>query len=227
MPGAVPGQSGARAGAGITVGIIDDHLVLAESVAASLTAAGGVTVVFVAATGAAGLAGVRDHLPDVCLLDQNLPDGLGTDLLPSLHAASAETKVLLLSGLDSGEVLQRAVQGGCVGFIGKGQRAAVLLDAVRRAAAGEAVFSVPDLRRLLAPVGPPPSRRVGDDLTSRERQVLSLLSLGRSTSAIAEELGLANTTVRNHIQAVLTKLNAHSKLEAVAIALHERVVMPP
>jgi len=210
----------------VSVVIVDDHLLLADSVAAALAAAGDIVVAATAGTGAEGLAAVREHQPDVCLLDQRLPDGLGTDLLPGLLEASPDTRVVMVTGGDTDEVLHRAVEAGCVGFLSKGERAPVLISAVRQAAAGEAVFTAADLRRLMPQLSRA-GRRRGDDLTPREIDVLRLLALGRTTAALAAELFISVPTARNHIQALLTKLDAHSKLEAVTIALREQLVPPP
>lgn len=209
----------------ISVVIIDDHLLVADSLKAALSSTDDLVVVGVAATGAEGLEAVRRHRPDVCLLDQRLPDGLGTDLLPQLLAASPSTKVLLVTGSDTDDVLHRAVERGAVGFLAKGQRAASLFNAIRRAADGDVVLSPEDLRRLVPRAGNR-ALRLGDDLTPREREVLSLLADGLSTAAIAKRLFLSPATVRNHIQSVLTKLGAHSKLEAVTVALREGLVAP-
>lgn len=210
----------------VSVVIVDDHLLLADSVAAALAAAGDITVTAIVGTGAEALKAVREHQPAVCLLDQRLPDGLGTDLLPALLQASPDTRVVMVTGGDSHEVLHRAVEAGCVGFLSKGERASALIDAVRQAAAGEAVFTAADLRRLMPQLSRP-SRRLGDDLTPRELDVLRLLALGYTTNAVAAELFISVPTTRNHIQALLTKLDAHSKLEAVTIALREQLVPPP
>jgi DNA-binding NarL/FixJ family response regulator len=206
----------------IRVVIVDDHLLVAESVAATLDTAEDVTVVAIAGTCSDGLAEVRRHLPDVLLLDQRLPDGLGTDLLPALQQASPRTRVILVTGANTDDVLHRAFEGGCAGFIAKGQRAAALLDAVRKVAAGETVVSPADLQRLVHR-----QVRLGDDLTARERDVLIHLVDGRSTAWLAKRLNITPATTRNHVQSVITKLGAHSKLEAVSIALREGIVAAP
>jgi len=210
----------------ISVVIVDDHVLLADTVAAVLSAADDIVVLAVAATAAEGLAAISLHRPDVCLLDQRLPDGLGTDVLPGYLAASPGTRILLLTGSDTDDVLRRALQNGAVGFLAKGQRAHVLTDAVRRAAEGETVLSPDDLRRLV-PTSSAASMRPGNDLTPREREILGLIAHGETTAAVAQQLFISPATVRNHIQSVLTKLGAHSKLEAVTIALREGLVTAP
>lgn len=206
-----------------TVVIIDDHLLLADAVASALDLHAEITVLEVAGSCAEGLEAVRRRQPDVCLLDQRLPDGLGTDLVPRLVAASPSTKVLLVTGDDSVDVLHRAVRAGSVGIITKGQRTGALQEAVVRAAAGDTVLRPEDVRRLLPSVGGA-GRRLGDDLTPRERDVLGLLVDAVPTREIADRLLISHATARNHIQAVLTKLGAHTKLEAVTIARRENIV---
>jgi DNA-binding NarL/FixJ family response regulator len=210
----------------ITVVGIDDHKLVAESVAAILNCANDVAVVAVAHTGAEGVAEVLRHQPDVLLLDQRLPDGLGTDLLPALKQSSPRTRVVLLTGSDSEDVLRRALEGGCAGVVAKDRRAAVLLEAVRGAAEGKTVFAADDLRRLLPRLVYPQSGREAD-LTRREHEVLTLLVDGGSTASIAQHLVISLSTARNHIQSIISKLGAHSKLEAVAIALREGIVAAP
>jgi DNA-binding NarL/FixJ family response regulator len=214
---------GPETGRKISVAIIDDHRLLAESIAAGLGGAEDIEVIGTASTGSDGLRLVRLKRPDVCLLDQRLPDALGTDLVPTLVEASPATRVLLVTASESDGVLRRALEVGCVGFLTKGESIATLIDAVRRAAAGEVVLTPDDLRRLL-----PPARagamRLGQDLSPREREVLALLREGRTTAAISADLYLAPSTVRNHVQSILTKLGAHSKLEAVTIALREGIL---
>lgn len=207
----------------ISVVLIDDHMLVAESIAIALSADEDIVIAAVAGTCAEGLKEVQLHQPTICLLDQRLPDGTGTDLLPALLQASPNTKILLVTASDSDDVLRRALDGGCVGFLAKGQRASALIDAVHRASEGELVLTPEDLRRLIPNSGNGPAR-LGGDLTPRERELLNMLVQGLNTPAIAEQLFLSRATVRNHIQSIITKLGAHSKLEAVTIALREGLV---
>jgi DNA-binding NarL/FixJ family response regulator len=210
----------------ISVVIVDDHVLIADAVATALSAAEDTVVRAVVATGAEGLAAVRQHQPDVCLLDQRLPDGLGTDLLAEYLVASPSTRIILVTASDSDDVLRAAIENGAAGFLAKGKRAHALAEAVRSAAEGGTVLSANDMRRLM-PTTASASNRLGNDLTAREREILGLLARGASAAAVADELFISLATVRNHIQSVLTKLGAHSKLEAVTIALREGIVAGP
>jgi DNA-binding NarL/FixJ family response regulator len=203
--------------------IVDDHLLVADSIAAALDVQEDLTVVEIANSCAAGLAAVERHRPDVLLLDQRLPDGLGTDLLPTLLNRCPTMKVLLVTAADSDDVLTRAIEGGAAGFIPKGERAANLVRAVRAAADNEAVITVETMRRVMGRMGRR-GHRTGDDLTAREREVLQLLADGKSTAGLADSLVVSPATARNHVQSIMRKLGAHSRLEAVAIATRENLL---
>jgi DNA-binding NarL/FixJ family response regulator len=207
----------------VRVVIVDDHLLVADSIAAALDAQDDLTVVEVATTCADGLAAVGRHNPDVLLLDQRLPDGLGTDVLPSLLDRCPSMKVLLVTASDSDDVLTRAIEAGAAGFIPKGERAANLVRAVRAAADDEAVITMETMRRVMGRMGRR-GQRTGDDLTAREREVLQLLVDGKSTSGLADSLVVSQATARNHVQSIMRKLGAHSRLEAVAIATRQNIL---
>jgi two-component system response regulator DevR len=209
----------------ISVLVVDDHLLVADSVAAVLTATAGICVAAVTGTCAEALEAVSRLHPDVVLLDQRLPDGLGTDLLPELLAASPTTKVVLVTAESSDATLFSAVERGCAGFVRKGARVAELVRTIQGVARNQNMIGSEDLLRLLPRLRG--GHQVGDDLTPREATILQLLVNGASTDAIAEELVIALATARNHVQSVLTKLSAHSRVEAVSIALRERISTPP
>jgi DNA-binding NarL/FixJ family response regulator len=207
----------------ITVVIVDDHALVADSIAAALRATTDIVVVDIAGSCRSGLASVARHRPHVLLLDQMLPDGTGTSIMPAMHEASSQTRVLLVTAVDSDDVLTRAIEAGACGVISKGEHASRLVKAVRAAANDEPVITPEALHRLMPHFGRH-SFKIGDDLTSREREVLTMLATGKSTAALARELFVAEATARNHVQSVMTKLGAHSRLEAVAIATRESIL---
>ena len=192
----VPGLSDAGA---ITVVIVDDHLLVADSLAATLDATDDVSVVAVAGTGADGLAQVRRHQPDVLLLDYRLPDGSGLKTLPSLKQSQVPGTRLVIKSRSRGHRRssasrpRRRLRGG---FVPKGGVAAALLAAVRKAANGETIISPADLRRLM-PWLMNRQARLGDDLTAREREVLGLLVDGLNTGSLARRLVISPATARN------------------------------
>ena len=209
----------------ITVVIVDDHLLVADGLAAALGVPDDITVLGIAGNCAEAATVVAREQPRVLLLDQRLPDGLGTDTLPRLLEACPTLKVLLMTADSSDEVMVKAIESGCAGFIRKGARTPELIVAIRAAANDEAVISADDLRRIMPRLRG--GYRLGDDLTARERMILELLAQGTTTLAISKSLFIANATARNHVQSIISKLGAHTRLEAVAIALRENILARP
>jgi DNA-binding NarL/FixJ family response regulator len=207
----------------IRVVIIDDHAMLAQGLKAVLTTEPDIDVVASAATVDDGHAAVATHRPDVVLMDYQLPDGDGATATERIKAEHPGTQVVMVTSFDDESVLVRAIESGCSGFITKHKAIEEVASAVRAAHAGEALISPSMLARLL-----PKLRRdfrgVGADLTAREIEVLNLLADGLSNQVIAERLVVSLHTVRNHVQNVITKLGAHSKLEAVATAVREGIL---
>jgi len=200
----------------VTVLLVDDHGMVAESLRRVLIAGGDIEVVGVAATAADAAALASDRHPDVVLMDYELPDANGASATRAILALLPDTKVLMLSGTDDTSALMAAVDAGCVGYLEKTGALDKLVAAVHAAAAGEVVLSSEQLRRIAT------GRNRLDSgfacLTPRERQILGLIGEGLANRAIADRLTLSLNTVRTHVQTVLTKLGAHSKLEAVALA---------
>jgi DNA-binding NarL/FixJ family response regulator len=178
------------------------------------------TVVGHAATAADGVALLEGTAPDVALVDLHLPDGRGTDLARTIRSRWPDVRVLMLTGSGENDALVEAIDAGCVGFVTKDRAVVELTAAIRAAAVGEAYVAAAVLTGLLDHIQRR-SRGVGHDLTGREREVLQLLARGLPTTEIASQLYVSLHTVRNHVQNILNKLSAHSKLEAVAIATRE------
>jgi DNA-binding NarL/FixJ family response regulator len=194
--------------------------VVAQGLAMVLDAAPDIEVVGVAGSVAEVRQMAVSRRPDVVLMDYGLPDGDGVTATAAIKASQPDVQVIMLTSFVDEDVLVAAIQAGCSGYVTKHKGAEELTAAVRLAADGEALVSPDMLARLL-----PRLRRghqgLGWDLSPRERQVLDLLAQGESKDAIAERLFLSTNTVRNHIQNILTKLGAHSRLEAVAAAARE------
>jgi len=207
----------------IRVVLVDDHEMFAQGLAVILGADPMIEVVATAGTVEAGCAAVRLHSPDVVLMDFELPDGDGAGATERIKADVPEAQVVMVTSFDDEAVLVRAIEAGCSGFITKHKAAQEVAAAVRAANAGEALISPSMLARLLPRLRQNP-RGLGADLTPREVEVLKLLAGGASNQQIADALVLSLHTVRNHVQNVITKLGAHSKLEAVATAVREGII---
>lgn len=194
--------------------IIDDHRVLAELLTAALSAADDVHVVGSVGTADEGVRSAASLRPDVVILDYDLPDTDGVSAIASIKGAYPDARVLMLTSYTDTSLLAEAMDAGCSGFITKRSGASEIHAAVLAVASDETPVS-PDMVRSLVARDESDS---GPDLTDRELEVLRLAARGLSNKDIAAELYLSVNTVRNHMQHVLHKLGAHSKLEATAIA---------
>ena len=206
--------------------IVDDHRMFAESLARLLTDENGSTVVGLAATGSEALDVACRVRPSVVLMDYQLPDQDGVAVTAEMKRRDPGVMVVMLTGVTDDRILLNAIEAGCSGFLTKDRAAGEVADAVRAAAAGEALLSPALLARLLPKLNRT-QREVGADLTDREREILKLLARVSSNKAIASELYLSVNTIRNYIQSVLKKLGSHSKLEAVATAVREGIIEYP
>lgn len=194
---------------------------VAEALQLALERADGITVVGRARSRAAAVADVREHGPDVVVLDRRLADGDALGVIAELGESGA--RVLVLTGDATPSVAVQVAKAGGSGLLLKSSQLRVLEAAVRDVAAGGVVFDselLPEIFERLT--GRLPAR--GAELTARERETLDLLAEGATTEEIGEWLGVSRNTTRNHVQRVLEKLGARSKLEAVAVARREGLI---
>jgi DNA-binding NarL/FixJ family response regulator len=206
--------------------IVDDHQMFAESLARLLADEQDITVLGIAAGGADALE-LMDRLhPHVVLLDYHMPEQDGVAVAAEMKRRDPWTMVVMLTGSTEDRVLLAAIEAGCSGFLTKTRAAKEVADAVRAAAAGEALISPALLARLLPKLSRS-QRALGADLTERELEVLALLARGSTNKVIASELYLSVNTIRNYVQSVLSKLGAHSKLEAVSTGVREGIIDYP
>lgn len=201
----------------VTVLVVDDHAMFAGSVAAVLGAEPDIDVVGTAKDLAGAFRALASTSVDVLLLDHRLPDGRGAAAVADLVAAAPATRVVVLTGDPDDASMLAAVEGGCAGFLDKNRSVDELVAAVRAAAAGEVLVSPALLGRLVHRL----RTRRRDTLTRRELEVLALIAEGCSNAVIAERLVVSVNTVRNHVASILGKLGAHSKLEALAVAVRD------
>jgi response regulator RpfG family c-di-GMP phosphodiesterase/DNA-binding CsgD family transcriptional regulator len=208
----------------IRVLVVDDHEIFAESLVRLLGVDAGIKVVGRASSVAEAVREAVAYAPDVVLMDYELPDGTGIAATRQVRAALPRCKVVMLTGRSDEYALAQAVDAGCVGFVTKGEGSDTLIAAVKRAHAdeplsplGELVPMLQDLRRT--------NRGLGSALGPRELEILGLVAEGLSNKDIAGQLTVSVNTVRNHVQNLLRKLNAHSKLEAIATAVREGILV--
>jgi DNA-binding NarL/FixJ family response regulator len=197
------------------VAIVDDHPIVAEGLARLIAAEPDLECVGIASTLADAIPLVEHTSPDVVLMDFHLPDGDGSQGTRDVLAFRPFIKVMMLSGAHGDDLAARAIEAGCSGFLKKSRPASDIVAAIRAVARGELVVSASELAGVIERFR---SGAIAEGLTAREREVLRHLARGQSNEDIAKELFVSLHTIRNHVQNILTKLNAHSKLSAVAIA---------
>jgi DNA-binding NarL/FixJ family response regulator len=206
----------------IRVLIVDDERLFAELLRVALRSAEGIEVLDVVHDVQTAVRRMTELRPDVVLADYHLPDGTGSDIARTVRATLPETSVLILTGDPSVSTLSDVARSGAVGHLTKDRPFDVVVEGVRAASLGEILFAPSELQRLLLERESRP--RPLEPLTARELEVLQLLAEGASTSLASDQLGISTATLRAHVQAILRKLGAHSRLEAVAEAARLGVI---
>jgi len=203
--------------------VVDDHPIWRDAVARDLTEAG-YNVVATAADGAQALRVTGAAQPDVVVLDLQLPDMSGVEVTRGLRSAHPAVRVLVLSASGEQQDVLDAVKAGAVGYLLKSAARPDFLDAVRRTAAGEAVFTpglaalvLGEFRRLAS--APAADSEDAPQLTERETEILRMVATGMSYKQIATRLVLSHRTVQNHVQNTLGKLQLHNRIELVRYAI--------
>lgn len=203
--------------------VVDDHPMWRDAVERDL-AASGFEVVAVAATGAEALARFPAARPQVLVLDLQIPAPDGVEVTGEVLRRDPSARVLILSASGEQNDVLDAVKAGATGYLVKSASREELLDAVRRVAAGETVFTpglaglvLGEYRRLLAE----PEDDGTPQLTDRETEVLRLVAKGLSYKQIAERLVLSHRTVQNHVQNTLRKLQLHNRVELTRYAIEQ------
>ena len=194
--------------ADITVMVLDDHEVVRRGICDILDRADGVTVVAEAGTVAQGVRRANAVRPQVILSDLRLPDGTGLDVIAHVRTTLPDTRIVVLTSYDDDEARGAALAAGADVFLAKTAGSAELLQAVRDAASGRehgqhiAVHEDEVIARL----------------TPMERRVLELLGQGLANRQIADQLGVAEKTVKNHVTSVLAKMGLQRRTQVVAWA---------
>jgi DNA-binding NarL/FixJ family response regulator len=197
----------------IRVLVVDDHPLFRDGLYALLATVPDVEVVGSAADGEAAVRMAVEHLPDVVLMDLNLPGMPGLEATRKLALVAPKVAVLVLTMVDDDDSVLAALRIGARGYVLKGAAQEEVLAAVRTVAAGGAVFGVGIAEHVLAN-GRPRGRYAGYDLTEREADVLAGIAGGKSNAEIASDLGLSVKTVQNHVSHMLAKLQVRDRTQA-------------
>jgi two-component system, NarL family, nitrate/nitrite response regulator NarL len=199
----------------------DDHVVFLDALATVLSQHGHV-VCGVARSTAEMVTLVSAHQPDACLIDRNATANDHAQAIGGVLAACASTSVLVLGAGPGAEAAEQALGAGASGYLHQSRGVGALVSALDRVLNGEIVVDIPQAAPSRS-AEPNQAHRMAAHLTSRERECLMMLVEGLDTAAMVDRLGVSRTTVRTHLQAVLTKLGVHSRLEAASFAVRHRL----
>jgi DNA-binding NarL/FixJ family response regulator len=209
--------------------LVDDHGMFRSGVKSEL--AGELEVVGEAADVAPAITKIAESLPDVVLLDVHLPGGGGQEVVTAVKAEHPEVRFLALSASDAPEDVIAVIRAGARGYVTKTISGAELIDAVRRVAAGDAVFSPRLAGFVLDAFAELPASVVGkpsfdpelDQLTAREREVLRLIARGYTYREVGRELFISVKTVESHVSSVLRKLQLSTRHQLTKWAADRRL----
>lgn len=209
----------------VTVLIVDDHALIREWGRDYLQTRADISVVGTAASGEEALRLAAEHAPDVALMDLIMPGMDGVEATRLLTAVSPNTRVVVLTSYHDDEHVFPAIRAGAFSYVLKEVGAGDLADAVRKAAAGEAVLHPKVAARVMRELHGPGGDEPGSlrDLTRREREVLGLIAEGLPNAEISSRLYISEKTVKRHVSNVLTKLHLADRTQAAVYAWREGV----
>ncbi|WTW93703.1 response regulator transcription factor [Streptomycetaceae bacterium NBC_01309] len=212
--------------------LADDQALVRAGFRALLDAQPDMTVVAEAGDGATALAAVREHRPDVVLMDIRMPGGDGLEATRHITAdpALADTRIVILTTFDLDEYVFEALRNGASGFLVKDTEPAELLRGVRSVAEGDALLSPGVTRRLIeeytAQATAPAEVPDLELLTTREREVVGLVGQGLSNEEIAEHLVVSPLTAKTHVSRAMVKLAVRDRAQLVVFAYETGLVRP-
>ena len=201
----------------IRVLCVDDHPVVRDGIAAIINLQPDMVLAGAAATGGEALERFFELRPDVALVDLQLPDMSGFDLIRKIKDKSPNARIIVLSSHEGDVDIQRALEAGAQGYVAKGIVRGELLETIRSVHAGK--------RRLPAAVAQKLAEHMADEpISARELEVLSLIAAGKRNKEIASELSIAEDTVKMHVRNILSKLQVNDRTEAVTSALRRGII---
>jgi len=201
----------------IRVFCVDDHPIVRDGIAAIINLQGDMVLAGAAATGGEALERFFELRPDVALVDLQLPDMSGFELIKKIKDKSPNARIIVLSSHEGDVDIQRALEAGAQGYVVKGIVREELLESIRSVHAGK--------RRLPAAVAQKLAEHMADEAISpRELEVLSLMAAGKRNKEISSELSIAEDTVKMHVRNILSKLQVNDRTEAVTVALRRGII---
>jgi len=209
----------------IRVMLVDDHTMVRRGLATFLKVYEDMLLVGEAETGEAAVELCAEVLPDVILMDMFLPAMDGAATTQAIRQRYPQIQVIVLTSFKEGKLIKNALEAGAIGYLLKDVSADDLVRAIRAAHAGRATLSPEAAQALVEESNLPPAP--GQDLTEREREVLTLMIEGLNNVQIAGRLTVSPSTIKSHVSNILSKLGVASRTEAVTLALRNGIIPPP
>jgi DNA-binding NarL/FixJ family response regulator len=211
----------------IRIALVDDDALIREGLRMIINQAGDLEVVATAGNGADALRVAAEHRPDVILMDVRMPVLDGIEATRQITEKEDSPRVIILTTFELDEYVFEALRAGASGFLLKRTEPEQLVNAIRVVAGGEALLSPSVTRRLIEEFTKRPQSGSGERLsmlTEREREVLLLIARGLSNQELAEQLFIADNTVKTHVKRIFTKLGARDRAQAIVIAYESGLV---
>ena len=215
----------------VRVILADDHAVVRQGIRQFLELGGAnrISILAEASDGEEAISLIRQHQPDVAVLDIQMPGKSGIEVTRLIRAERLAVGVLILTAFDDLPYVKAVLQAGANGYILKTAEASELVEAVQAVHEGQSVLDQTIARKLMAQLTEPETaglRQTVEALTERELEVLRLAAKGYTNKAIGAELSISDRTVQGHLAKIYTKLNAASRTEAVMRAVSQGWIPP-
>lgn len=210
----------------ITVMIVDDHEMVRKGAKGYLEAQPDIAVVAEAESGEDAVRLAREHVPDVVLMDLVMPGMDGVEATRKVKDISPRTQIIVLTSYHQDEYIFPALQAGAISYLLKDVKAKELIEAIHRAAKGEATLHPRVATRVIKQFssGEPARSSLFIELTERELEVLTLIARGYTNQKIAEDLVISIGTVKGHVSNILSKLQLADRTQAAVYAWQEGIV---
>ena len=218
----------------IRVLLVDDHQVVRTGLRMIIESQPDMEMVGEAGNRAEALALAASENPDIILLDLDLGDFSGTEIITDLLAAASGARIIILTGLRSTEAYKQALMLGAMGIVAKDKAADVLINAIKVVSKGEAWLDTATTASMLGEMSRAPKAKPIDPeaekiatLTNREREVVTLIGEGIKNREIADRLFISETTVRHHLTSIFDKLDVGDRVELLIYAYKHKLADPP